>query len=235
MIFVGIDDTDVLGAPGTNQLAKRLVIQLIDRYQCHLILRHQLLVDDRVPYTSKNSSATLILTARVGTRDDLNALFDQMAEFITQFAADGSDPGLCLGTTVPQFVSDFGYDCKSKLSNRDQAHDVADAAGLRLAGLGGTQDGVIGAVAAIGLAATGNDGRVVMIEGRDDLSGICSITELAQRDVEVRCHATNRVVRRGQIDVGKHLRPNIRGGKLVQFVDSSANDAPDVWTAVRVP
>ena len=33
MIYVGIDDTDVIGTPGTNQLAKRLADALGDRYR----------------------------------------------------------------------------------------------------------------------------------------------------------------------------------------------------------
>ncbi len=61
MIFVGIDDTDTLGTPGTNQLARALVRRLAASYRPVRIVRHQLLFDPRVPYTSKNGSASLVL------------------------------------------------------------------------------------------------------------------------------------------------------------------------------
>ena len=61
MIYVGLDDTDTLDSPGTNQIAKAIVRDLADRFECVLILRHQLLDDPRVPYTSKNGSASVLL------------------------------------------------------------------------------------------------------------------------------------------------------------------------------
>ena len=48
MIYVGIDDTDTLDDPGTNQLARHLVRELAGDYNGQLILRHQLLEDPRV-------------------------------------------------------------------------------------------------------------------------------------------------------------------------------------------
>ena len=63
IITVGLDDTDILDSPGTNQIAKAIVEDLTDRFECVLILRHQLLNDPRVPYTSKNGSALPIKTS----------------------------------------------------------------------------------------------------------------------------------------------------------------------------
>ena len=54
MIYVGIDDTDMPGTPGTNQLARRLVAALPAGFALRVALRHQLFFDSRVPYTSKN-------------------------------------------------------------------------------------------------------------------------------------------------------------------------------------
>ncbi len=61
MIYVGLDDTDTLDSPGTNQLAKSIVAELADRFECLFILRHQLFDDPRVPYTSQNGSASVWL------------------------------------------------------------------------------------------------------------------------------------------------------------------------------
>ena len=60
MIYVGIDDTDVLDTPGTNQLARALVKHVAGQCRCTLIVRHQLLDDPRVPYTSHNGSASVL-------------------------------------------------------------------------------------------------------------------------------------------------------------------------------
>ena len=61
-IFIGIDDTDIVGSPGTNQLARAIVRDLIDKADLQRITRHQLLDDPRVPYTSQNGSASILMT-----------------------------------------------------------------------------------------------------------------------------------------------------------------------------
>jgi hypothetical protein len=249
MIFVGLDDTDVLGAPGTNHLARRLARSLQDRWHCRMILRHQLLVDDRIPYTSKNSSASLALDALSGAGDvkppDLDGLFERIADWVSRAVPAGSDPGLCIARAdgVAADVSKFGRRCQMSVCTRDEAERAAAESGLRCAGLAGSELGVIGAVAAVGLAATGDDGRLVMIDGEDDLSGNCSIAHLRTRRVEVRCHATGRVIDEGEIELGKHLRPNWRSGRIVLYAAAGryAVDArniaelPRQWTAVRLP
>ena len=105
-------------------------------------------------------------------------------------------------------------------------------------GLGGREDGVIGALAAVGLAATGNDGCVVQIgDWSDEISGVQPLCVLQDRQVEIREWETNRPVTPERIDVGKKLRPNRRDGRNVLFVqpppDTSSSDAID--TAVKLP
>ena len=59
MIIVGIDDTDTIDSPGTNQLAKAIVQKVATEWRCVRIVRHQLLDDPRVHYTSQNGSASI--------------------------------------------------------------------------------------------------------------------------------------------------------------------------------
>jgi hypothetical protein len=102
-----------------------------------------------------------------------------------------------------------------------------------LEGLGGTEGGVIGALAAVGLAATGDDGRVVQWDDwADDLAGVQPVEAIAARGVIVR-QAGGQIVSRGRIDVGKKLRPNCRGGQIVLTVEATASAAGG-WTAVRL-
>ena len=96
---------------------------------------------------------------------------------------------------------------------------------------------MIGALAAVGLAAGGDDGRVVQIARRpDDLAGPQDVATLRARGVEcVVGVESSRAIDSGRIDVGKHLRPNYRGGKIVLFVEPVAPGDADgaTWRAVR--
>lgn len=234
MIYVGIDDTDTLDTPGTNQLARALVARLAHRYRCHLILRHQLLFDPRVPYTSKNGSASIGLQAR--SPQPLGDLIGELRAGMREWFKPGSDPGLCVAVHVPDAVTRFGRRCQSEIIGQHEARQLAASLGIHLEGLGGTEDGVIGALAAVGLAAGADDGRVVNLgEWPDDLSGHQAIELLQQRAVQVRVADSGEEVTAGTVDVGKHLRPNIRGGRVVLFVNPAAGaDAAD-WQAVRLP
>jgi hypothetical protein len=236
MIYVGIDDTDTPESPGTNQLARFLVARLAADFPCLLITRHQLLVDPRVPYTSHNGCASILLRAS-GSRTRYE-LVQRLQQGMREWFIEGSDPGLCVTEAVPPDVSAFGQRCQETVVTQDQARALASAWNIHLEGLGGSQDGVIGALAAVGLAATGNDGRVVQIGSwPDDLSGDCSVETLRNRRVQVHCEATDQAVTQGVVDVGKHLRPNRRVGKIILFVvpDGTGGVGPERWQAVRRP
>lgn len=235
MIHVGIDDTDTLETPGTNQLARALVQGVADDYQCLRITRHQLLDDPRVPYTSHNGSASILL--RPIHEPNLPDLILRLRTRMQAWFVPGSDPGLCVAEVVPPAVADFGRCCQQTVVTQEAARDLADTCGVHLEGLGGTCGGIIGALAAVGLSAQADDGRLVQIgTWPDDLSGPQPVTVLSARGVEVRCLETAGVIREGTVDVGKHLRPNLRGGRAVLFVRPSSELSPAAphWTAVRL-
>ena len=237
MMVLGIDDTDVMGSPGTNQFCRRLVRCLADDFCCRLIVRHQLLRDDRVPYTSKNSCASVQLEplAEASRQQQIESLAGQVRQFIHENFVPGSDPGFCIATgLVPVELTSFGQRCQQNVVSQSAARDVAEASKIHLEGCGGTDDGVIGALAAVGLAVTGNDGRVIQIgTWPDDLSGEHSIQRLHERRVDVVHHDDNKPITSGLVNVGKHLRPNYRDHRVVLFALPSA--VPSVWNAVRLP
>jgi hypothetical protein len=114
-----------------------------------------------------------------------------------------------------------------------EARELAGRLGLHLEGLGGTEGGVIGALAAVGLAATKDDGRVVQMEGwPDDLYGVQPVSAVSGRGVEVREAASGKLVGEGVVDLVKKLRPNCRGGQMVLFVEQTGEGT---WRAVRLP
>lgn len=235
MIYIGIDDTDMPGTPGTNQYARALATHLSDRYRCALIVRHQLLQDPRVPCTTHNSSASMQLEPRNGV--SVESLVDTLRGFMERRLLMGSDPGFCVALTVPDAITEFGARCQKELVKQHEARDLAATHGIHLEGCGGTEDGVIGALAAVGLVAEGNDGRVVQIGSwPDDLAGPQDIPSLQARDVEVRCLESGRTVMAGTVDVGKHLRPSYRGKRIVLHARTAPCDSPepDFWHAVRL-
>lgn len=235
MIYVGIDDTDVPGAPGTNQLARALAAELADRWPCGLIVRHQLLQDPRVPCTTKNGSASLLLSPSNGSA--LEPLVEQLRGFLRRRFVEGSDPGLCVTVTVPEAITAFAKRCQRELVTQQEARRLAGQHGIHLEGFGGTEDGVIGALAAVGLVAEGNDGRVVQLGAwPDDLAGPQDVETLRARGVEVRCFETGAPVSSGTVDVGKHLRPNYRQNKVVLFARPAPGECHNAgcWSAVRL-
>ena len=223
MIYVGIDDTDTLDSPGTNQLAKVLAQDVAADFRCQYILRHQLLFDPRVHYTSKNGSASIwFIPTQVGSVN-IESLVQRLRRRMLDWYVPGSDPGLCvcstISTPVPDEIIEWGRRCKRDLVNQQLARNLAAKHHIFLEGLGGTEGGIIGALAAVGLAATNNDGRVVRhADWPDDLTGCIPVTTVLDRGIIVRCSLSNRTVIEGTVEVGKHLRPNFREGQVVLFV-----------------
>ena len=228
MFYVGLDDTDIVGSRGTNKLALQIVEELKDDWLCHQILRHQLLEDERVPFTSRNGSASLLLSPRnQQSREDLYEAF--RSRILREFIA-GSDPGLVVTSHVPEAIIQFGYDCQSRIMTQDEAYELADIYNIRMEGLGGTNDGIIGALAAIGLAATENDGRIIYLDcWSTQLEGQQSIEVIRQYDVTV-MHA-DRELRSGTVTLSKKLRPNKRNGRNVLFVEQTT----DGYQALKLP
>lgn len=238
MIYVGVDDTDTLETQGTNQLARALVRRLGSRGNDAVVIRHQLLVDPRVPYTSHNGSASILLRT-ADSADRLHDLIAQLRHGMQSWYVDGSDPGLCVATAVPREVMEFGRRCQHEVVSEMEARELAERFGIHLEGLGGTEQGVIGALAAVGLAAEAKDGRVVHMASwpwPDDLSGPQDVATLRGRGIdEIRSVVSGRLVTEGVVDVGKRLRPARRGDRIVLYVTPAPESwpAPLFWHAVR--
>jgi len=238
MIYVGLDDTDTLDDPGTNQLARHLVRELSDAFVGQIIVRHQLLEDPRVPCTRKNGCASMLFEPRAEGKSarGIEQLIAAMRSIIIPWCPPGSDPGLCVMDRVPSAVVEWGQRSKRELVTQHEARQIAAEHGIYLEGLGGTEDGVIGALAAVGLLATRNDGRVVYLgSGGEDLyeiTGRLSVESIHARgiaaiyDVESGARVTD-----GIVEVGKRLRPNYREGRVVLY---AARRAESEWEAVRV-
>jgi hypothetical protein len=234
VIYVGIDDTDIVGSPGTNQLARKIVRRLGHVARGAIVCRHQLFFDPRVPFTSGNGSASIQLPHGEDVpRDELIAnVRDEMRDFFVE----GSDPGLAVATTVSDQMMVFATRAKREVVTQADARTVAVGSVCHLEGLGGTNQGIIGALAAIALAAGGDDGRVVHVDKwpwPDRFSGVQSVAAIRARGVaEIRTTAGAPFA--GElVDIGKHLRPNWRSGRVVLLVEP-ADEPESPWRAQKL-
>ncbi len=231
MIYIGLDDTDNSTSRGTGHLARMVAASLAERYQVWGVTRHQLLVDPRVPYTSHNSCNVVHL--REDGTIDLVALADAVQAVMLANFQPGSDPGLCIAHTVAPTLSAFGHRAKTELVQQSEAREIADRCGCVLRGLGGTQDGVIGALAGVGLAATGEDGRFVLVGRSRELVGVQPVQAVLEHGIaEVRT-AEGVSLREGLIETGGKLRPALRGNQPVLVVKPQEGD-PSIWLPLKL-
>jgi tRNA(Ile2) C34 agmatinyltransferase TiaS len=217
MIYIGIDDTDNLESRGTGRLAREIAEDLSADFTVTGVTRHQLLVEPRIPYTSHNSSAAIGLAAikPVGLED----LFERVKALMLADFVSGSDPGLCVaGAASAAALTGFGRRAQSQLLSQAEARRLAGEHNVLLAGLGGSQDGVIGALSAVGLAASGEDGRYLLVGRTRDLSGLQEISMVLQAGIFAVMTLDEQPVTQGLVQAEK-LRPARRGGQPVLYVE----------------
>jgi tRNA(Ile2) C34 agmatinyltransferase TiaS len=226
-IYLGLDDTDNAESRGTGRLARQLAAELGPDFNVLGVTRHQLLVDPRVPYTSHNSSAAITIDG--GADIEPTELFHWAKARMLADYQPGSDPGLCVTRQVPEAITDFGRRAQIELVSQAEAHALARANGLLLGGLGGSRDGVIGALAAVGLAACGEDGRYLQIGTIRELQGLLPVAELLMAGIAEVYTLDGVQVADGLVQVEK-LRPARRGDRPVQFVAQEG----DYWVPVKL-
>jgi hypothetical protein len=226
-ILLGVDDTDVLGhKPGTGRLARDLGAHLEDAGLAPLIgvVRQQLLVDPRSPYTSHNSPACLILDLLHDGNGAATRVFEEAARYVGARAAPGSDPGLCLAPreSIGAAVVAWGWRASSEVLNKADAAGLAQREGLRLEELGGSGDGIIGALAAVGLTAEGNAGRFLELAGGlRDLGERLLASALRQKGIALLSVSRNGDPVPADVEVitFDRARPRLIGGRPVLLLE----------------
>jgi len=222
--YIGIDDTDVIDSPGTNQLARAIVKRLGPFAERAIVCRHQLFFDPRVPYTSQNGSASIQLPR--GPEIPRAELISLVRDVMRNWYVEGSDPGLAVTDHASADMAAFAARAKSEVVSQTEARDVAARSGCYLEGLGGTNQGIIGALAAIALVDGGEDGRVVHVHDwpwPDDFSGVQPVSAIRGRGIADILTTSGQAFSGDVVDIGKHLRPNWRGKRMVLFVEPSVD------------
>jgi len=219
LIYIGLDDTDNLESRGTGHLARLIASELASDFALAGVTRHQLFLDDRIPYTAKNSSAAICL--EVNGHADLQEIFERVRAIMLANLQPGSDPGLCLATAESAgWLVDYGRRAKYEVVTQAEAHRLANEAGALLEGLAGSLDGVIGALAAAGLAACGEDGRYILVGEMRALQGPQSPSTLLESGIRAVKTLDGNPVSQGLV-LSDKLRPARRRGQPVLFVEWS--------------
>ncbi len=234
--FVCIDDTDSITSGSTGKLMTRL-IEIIEGKgwgRCSFITRHHLYVHPDIPYTSHNSAMCFIIDLEEKCLDNL---IEYTSNFLVHESETGSDPGLCVA--VPERISNhrllinFGQKAKKAVLTKRDAYALARFLGIHLSEHGGTGQGVIGALAGVGLRLSSNDGR---IRGRLDLGEINEVLAvnkiLLHKDVDLVRGLEGQVPDHADlVKLGEKVKTILSRGKSVLLVVPENNARKTVGKA----
>jgi hypothetical protein len=158
--------------------------------------------------------------------DLLNEAIEKAANHLRSYAMDGSDPGLCVVTefesSIEQLI-EFGHFCTHSVADQRQAIEAAQ--NVHLSGHGGTNDGIIGAAAAVGLTVSGWSGRFIEFGDLRNLPETVSVSKLNDMGIEVVSMERDATVPAPDDMVFTHgwLRPRLVGYLPALFVSPLGN------------
>ena len=224
-LYVGFDDTDTAGSDrGTGKLARWFEKELPEPCRSLGVVRQQLLLDDAIPFTTHNSSACAIIEAP--DQSFMDELISRAVKHIEHHFIPGSDPGLCLAYEGHPALSKlivFGRACATRIMTQKEA--VQAASDVHLSGHGGTNDGIIGAAAAVGLTAYGWGGRFIEFGRLRDFPQKVNVSDLERSGIAVVSidRDAQVLVPEDVIDTKDWLRPRLWGGRPVLPVVSRGN------------
>jgi len=230
-ILVSLDDTDTLTSRGTGRLARSIADTLAADYPIYGVTRHQLYVHPGIPYTSHNSCA--VIHVETNRTDAVDTIYATVQRVMLDDLVEGSDPGLAVASSdqvAPSLIA-FGKDAKCTILTQEKARELAKNLNIRLKGLGGTEDGVIGAMAGLGLAVDLNDGRFIHRGKIRNLFGQCSVQQLLAAGVDEVCTLDGRTITSGVVMNEENKSPKACpvNGRTILFVE----DRNGILTAVK--
>jgi hypothetical protein len=220
-IFLSIDDTDSLESRGTGRLARTIADAIAEEFLVYGVTRHQLFVHEDIPYTSHNSCAVIHICEE--SPGIASHAFTMAQDLMLDDFIEGSDPGVAIALTeqiAPSLVA-YGRDAQHTILTQERARTLARNLNIPLLGLGGTEDGVIGAMAGLALASTRNDGRFLQLGAIRDIAGPSSVEDLLAGGIDEVWNIAGPRVTRGivQNPDGKSPKPCPVNGRAVLFVE----------------
>lgn len=235
-IFLCIDDTDNIDSKGTGSIASEIASFIEEKGwgKSQSITRHQLFVHPDIPYTSHNSSMCFTVDLY---GEYLEEVIGGAIRILEIESAEGSDPGLCI--FVPEQLSqhqhqqliDFGQKAKREVLTKSDAYQLAESLSIHLSEHGGDGQGVIGALAGVGLRLSGNDGRFKghhrMNEDKKSFT-VKEILDYKAIDL-VRTEAGLILKETEEVEIGEKVKSVYLDHKSVLLVESMEKDGVYYW------
>lgn len=235
LFLIGIDDTDNLTSGDTDSLAQRLGAKIESTHTGRMVsvTCHQLAHHPNIIPTSQNQCFCLLIDADRDTQRDIELI---CRTFLMHESAAASNAGFALAAwnSVTPAITAWGRQAKSVYLDRQEAMNLARDYKISIAGFTGSGQGVVGALAAVGLYYDGNDGKFTWLEGLRSLKGIFTLTKLIET-----C-AIDRVENlRGRkpmpddhINVSEEAYPILRDGQSLLLVEPSKKDETWEWNTI---
>ena len=179
----------------------------------------------------KTNNSSKCIIAEVSNENDLPRIRDLVVNAVKNLAHHESNTGVAFFYGTPcQEALDLAYKIKTEKINKATVYKVAKRCDVQLFEVHGDGSGIIGAFAAVILASTGNDGRILDKGKIREISGLVPVSELLKLGVdEIRCVDSKELVSNGVVVVDK-MKPAFRNFKAVLYVRRVDN----VWEPVVV-
>jgi Predicted DNA-binding protein containing a Zn-ribbon domain len=221
-IYIGIDDTGNSESVGTGKFARIIAGELSKEYSIYGVTRHQFYLHPDIHFSLHNFGAVIHVNAE---EEHVKDIFKIVKEFMHDNFNEGSNPGLAIAhdACISPAVVVYGKDAKETVLTSKRALNLALNSNIELESIGGNGNGVIGALAGIGLAYAGDDGRFLQIGQLRKLKGPQPVEKLIRAGIDGiftqdGCSITEGIV----INEGdKPVKPCRVNGEVILFVDEN--------------
>jgi hypothetical protein len=194
------------------------------------IVRHQLLIHEDIGYTSSNSSYSIQVNCC-----NPEGLINFCRNFLEREGVSESNSGFCVisESLVPEEVEEWGRRAKREILTMEEALSISKNCEILLEGVFGNHRGIIGAMAAVGLRKTGNDGRFIWQLGKQlkDLRGTMTVEELKNgTQVDEIISKEGKVLEpQEMIDLTDWLRSVLINGKTFLIAERNLKRSGSYW------
>lgn len=237
LFFLGIDDTGQPGKSGSSETALALGLHLQARKLARLVhvSAHALIPPAEIPHSSLNHAYCLTLE---GEAQQLREIDMESRVYLMRHSATGANPGFALAPRerVIERIQNWGKACQMFTMERREALDLARSLGIMAAGFTGSGSGVIGALAAMGLRASGSDGWIFWLSGLPDLKGVMTFSEILQISTfdYVKSLRGRTPDFRDRIQLGERVLPLLYNDRTLLLLAPAPRSAGWEWTALDV-
>ena len=237
IFYLGIDDTGQPGKSGTEGTALALGLHLQAQKLARLVhvSAHALIPPPEIPHSSLNQAYCLTLE---GEAQQLREIDMESRVYLMRHSAAGANPGFALAPRerVIERIQNWGKACQMFTMERREALDLARGQGITAAGFTGRGIGVIGALAAVGLRASGSDGWVSWLPGLPDLKGVMTFSDILQVstfDYVKSLHGRTPDFR-DRIQLGERVMPLIYNDRTLLLLAPAPRSDGWEWTALNI-